>query len=385
MKDDFASTNLKEDSLLAKIRSMFKAKMEPDEQKKSTIPRGIVRSFWLKDRATNEKGEPLYPTWRHIITAGGVVVHDAPNPYWDGSLPYDMLTWGFNVDSAYGRNEVQTLEMPQLMLNKVLATIIENAMFMANGIWIGDYNALDPAGWKKLSNEPGGQVKVRPGTKLERVGGPPLPLYTFQLLNMLGGSIEKLSGVPEASQGRRPGQVTSGAAIESLQVAGQTLVRLKSRQVESLISRVGQKMISRIFEYYTTNKIFSITRDSGVLQKFEFERHKILDIFVKNKVDSKEAFKEFVFKVAPGSSLAMTKWQKGLIATQLYQLGIIDDKEVLDAIEWPNRDEVIERTRAAKAAGIIPQGGPRKPVKMARSVLRGGHKETGMQLPQTKG
>ena len=381
IKPDFASDeNIREDSVLSKIRNFFRGRNE-ERGMSTVVPRSVVRDYWVRDRKTKKDGKLVYPTWREVLVAGGCIVQDGTLPYIDGNLPVDMMDWDFNVDSAYGTNEVLKLEMPQLMFNKVLATEIENAILMGNGIWVGDTNALSKEEWERLSNEPGSIVKKRPGTELRREPGVALPAHLTQILTLLLTGIEKLSSITEVTEGRKVGQVTSGVAIESMQLAAATAIRLKARQIESLIQRVGQKLISRIFQYYTEDRVFNLVGEAGGFQQYIFERNVIRELVEKNGRSMTDAFQDFQYRVVPASSLALTKWQKGLIAMQLYQAGAIDREALLEAIEYPNREEILKRTMEKQQAGIEPMGTGKRQ-KLPRSLLRGGHKETGFQHPQ---
>jgi hypothetical protein len=750
IKADISTGTTKPDSLVHKLRQLFQFDKDSPNQKTSVIPRSIVRDWWVRDRTT-KKGEGLaFPNWRHILIAGGVPVADGVNPYLDGNLPFDGMEWGFNVDSAYGTNEIDQLENPQVMFNKVLASILENAILMSNGIWIGDRDALTEEGWRKLSNEPGSHVRVRPGKQLRRDAPPSLPTYIMSAAEMMINGLEKLSGITEVTEGRRPGQVcvdpqtecltkrgwkkynellekdeiycfdqrtevgmwspliglaiydwddemysvktdrmdclvtpnhgwcvgntsvpgyvrvemkdihtghfipnkvrlvddavlpklhdafvelvgwivtegcfnigirkengklryrviisqsrksnednckriyrclkqapfnfsmyedkrgsgvidftihgeparllmewlpekkltynlinllsvsqlellydtmlrgdgsrfdptnvksqdiyfssdvelsnqfqmiatllgkatnqregkadlrveshkksyygiinkvscrredqnkwrtllkhreiqhyqgkvwcpqtltgtwiarrngityltgnTSGVAIESLAIMAQTTIRLKARQIESLIQRIGQKLIPRIFAYYTENRIFNLVGEKGGFQQYIFDREVIRQAV---KADSRGLgiFQDYQFRVVPASSLAMTKWQKGLIATQLFQMGAIDQEALLEAIEFQQREEIMERMESKsqmipmeaivaalqgdpnsqnvmqriaqvmqKLQGKGKQGGGKgAPAKLPSNLLRGVHRETGLQEPQ---
>ena len=94
----------------------------------------------------------------------------------------------------------------------------------------------------------------------------------------------------------------------------------------------------------------------------------------------------------------MTKWQKGLMATQLYQMGLLDEEGALDALEYPNREEILQRMEERKAkeaemmaaSGQQPGGGGKgggfgrkaQGAKLPANLLRGGNKQMGMQEPQ---
>ena len=71
----------------------------------------------------------------------------------------------------------------------------------------------------------------------------------------------------------------------------------------------------------------------------------------------KDAHRDFRFRVQPGSSLSMTKTQKALMAAELFKIGAVDDQAVLEAIEWPNWKEVLQRTKEKIASGQMPLPG----------------------------
>jgi hypothetical protein len=167
-------------------------------------------------------------------------------------------------------------------------------------------------------------------------------------------------------------------AIESLAIMAQTTIRLKARQLEGLIQRIGQKLIPRIFAYYTADRVFNLVGDAGKVKKYLYERKLIRELIEKRGMS---AFQDYQFRVVPASSLAMTKWQKGLMAIQLFQLGLIDNQAALDALEFPNREEIMNRMKEN------PQAFQRKPAgaKMPANLMRGSKvRELGMQEPQMK-
>ena len=316
--------------------------------KTGALDRSLIREYWLQDR-TLISGKLKYPGGRHIILAGGAIVLDEANPYWDERFPVDMLDWHRNPDSAWGDGELEDLKQLQVLLNKLVAVIVENGIMQSNGIWIGDNNALKPDEWNKLDNVPGLKVKKKPGSDLRRDPGVPVPPTVFSTITYLENAIEKIAGNNEIVQGGTPGEVKSGIAIEALQAAAMTIIRLKSRAVESMLERVGQKMISRIFQFEGGERQMWRIRDDKYYEAFKY----VSDILKgeskeakKYLKDKKSAWKNFLFKIRPGSSMAMNKWQETAMAMQLYQAQpkpLIDREGVLDIIELPNRVEILNR------------------------------------------
>jgi hypothetical protein len=229
----------------------------------------------------------------------------------------------------------------------MVATIVENAVLMTNGIWVGDADALDKKGWDTLTNEPGSVVKKRPGKELRREPGTPVPESLFRVLDMFKSyGIDEITGMVDVMRGMRTGQVESGVAIESLQLAAQAMIRLKARAMESLIKRIGQKLISRIFQYYTEDRILNLVGVQEEFRQFKFVRSELVRPHANRVAD---AFRDYQFMIVPGSSLAMSKMQKSMQATQLFQLGLIDELEYLQTIEYPNAEKVAIKAKARRA------------------------------------
>ena len=346
----------------------------------SSIPRAIVQEFWIKDRVLfkdlpektqksinaqlESKGllpkspeDRVWPGGRHIIRAGGKILRDESNPYFDLQFPCELFSWGMAIEHPWGKSEVEEIMGINTVINKIGASMIENTLLMNNSVWIGDSNALLPEQWEKLTNKPGLTVKKRPGSQLERTPAPALPGSTFALQQWLTQQLQDISGMVDVLQGKA-GNQTTGVAIEALQSQGQALLRLQARSMEVFLERLGQKLISRIIQFYSSEKIINILGPNPKLLSFEFHRD---DILSKIKgIDPRTAFQDFVFKIEPLSSLTMSKMQKLISMSNLYSMGLVPGSEVLKAAQIQDPDHILEQARLEQAAKLQPQGSPIK-------------------------
>lgn len=67
---------------------------------------------------------------------------------------------------------------------------------------------------------------------------------------------------------------------------------------------------------------------------------------------------DFDVRVTTGSSLPFAKKQKVELAQMLFDRGAIDEMELLDAVDYPNKEAVYQRVqerRAQQAAAQAPQ------------------------------
>jgi hypothetical protein len=349
----------KKTSFLHKLLQTLR-KTEGEPAAKFAIERSLVKKFWIKDRTTRDgNGELLYPTGRFVKTVGDVILDDEPNLYWDGRFPFDMLDWQFDPDSAFGISEVEDLAPPFKYYNKLIALILENIILSVNTIWTGDIDALTPSEREKLlRNKPGEYIGHRPGKPILRQPPPPLPASMLDSVGYLRGILDDLSGMSEVSRGKK-GSITSGIAIESLATLGQSLIRYQARRLERLLNNIGQKLIARIFQFYTDDRLFYLSGPSKGLEQFKYIRAQLIEPLLSVYKDelskkvvppaeqsiyiAKKAFKDFRFIVTAGSTLAMTKVQRAQLALVLRRLGIIDDEAVLDILEFPNKTEILQR------------------------------------------
>ena len=341
------------------------------------IERSMQKCYWIKDRQTEDeehegksKKKSMYPSGRFIKRVGNTILDDFANPFWDGRFPIDMMDWQFDPESPFGMSEVKDLASPFKAYNKLLSLIIENVLLNISPWWVTETDALTPSEREKvLTNKPGQIITVRPGKKLERVSPPELSSAALASTQFLRSILDDVSGMSEVTRGKKGGQ-SSAAAIESLGMNAQSIIRYQSRRLESFMQRIGQKIISRIFQYYTNDRLMWLLGDSKEMRSFKFERDKIIQPLLKmyksetsnisqddiNTYVAKKAFKNFRFHVVAGSSMAMTKVQRAQLAMALYKMGILDDQAVMEIMEYPNWKAILERKKQGKTEAPQPSG-----------------------------
>lgn len=341
-------------------------KQDKDKGRTSAFPKACLREYYIFDPTTNETekdikmgdmivrpGMKLFAGGRHIFMAEDVILIDEPNRFWDGKKPQEWYDWRLDTETPWGRSEVEVLINLQKNMNKMASVMIENFISMNNAWIIGDQDAMTPENWNKIRGDaPGLIVKKRPQRDFKRDYPPALPSTGFQIIQLFSQMLEQLSGMSDVGAGKRPTQLASGIAMENLQAQAQVLLRLRARGLENFLQRVFQKVIPRIFQFYTEDRMLQVLGPSEELSQFEFVRKDLL----KGVKDPSKAFRDFKFIISPGSSLSMSKMQKAQLALQLFQGGLIDDEAVLETIEYPNAETVLKRAQAKRAQSVPPPG-----------------------------
>jgi len=229
--------------------------------------------------------------------------------------------------------------------------VVQNALVFAVISVVAEHDALTPEGWKALDDRVARIIKTQRNRKFEIQPPPEIPASYFMLFDAFQRMMETIVGVPQASQGNRQEGVVAASAVEGLQVAAETLVRSCARRLEYVIERIGQKLISRITQFYTTDRVLTLLGDSSNWQSYAFERAKLLsgNEGSMSEEEKRAYFTNFQFRVTPLSSLPMNKTQRALLSMKLLEAGLIDGIEVLKQAEYPNYEAVYARAQKANA------------------------------------
>jgi len=349
-------------SLISAALSMLPRPYHPGVSRKTgPIPRAELREYWINDPQINTEGEPLFPGGRHVIRSGNLILVDESNQYWDGEWPIDMFEWDVEFDHPWGTGDIGDLRRLQEAINRMGDSWIKNLLLGGNFRVIADMDALDPDQWDRLDNDAGLIVRKKPNRQFDY--HPPIPAdpgtptaiqSLMQLCDLLTGNLDPSSGRAESGP---------GAGLEGLQNARQVLVRSVARRFESMLGRVGQKLISRVFQYYTANRILFQQGPSHEWVSYTFERQKLLeddDGKIRSSADRTKMYRDFKFLVTPGSSLASTRIQRVMAALQLRAATAVAPsvRRILAEADFGDPDELIQE--GLEELSKLPQPPPQK-------------------------
>lgn len=327
-----------------------------------------------------EQEEKSYANGRKIVMASGMVLYNGENPYDDKKFPVARLVNYTLPREFWGISEIEQLMGPNKMYNKVLSFTLDVLTLMGNPIWIVDTTAGVDA--DNLFNRPGLVVEKEPGSVVQREPGVELQPYILPLLDRINKMFNNISGAEEITRPAGDGEdLPSGDAIDAIQEAAQTRLRLKSRHLDAFLQNIGQLYAERVMQFYSAPKVVRITSDDGGFKYFKFHVETILDeagneicdefgkpkkkATVKNYIQNQDTGKisedlnaatyeingQLDVKVSTGSSLPFAKNEAANKAMRLYTIapppggGVIDAEELLKALDYPNADAVLQRVK----------------------------------------
>lgn len=306
--------------------------------------------------------------WQKIILQSVENPNEGPN-----FNPYVRFVDTIMPREFYGEGLVESLIDIQKMLNKVAQTIVEYMRLMSNPIWIADKTA--GVNWEKVTNKVGLIILKEAGTEVRRDIPPPIPGYIFEFFRLLQSFADSVSGTHDITQGRNPTGVTAAQAFETLQEAAHTRVRLKERNMQVSLSKLAKLVISMMLQKYRAPRYHRVAGSSAEVPAFvEFgiddagdnntlainRRTWAYDSkqgkYVATPLETAQATKGlFDVKVQAGTSMPFAKTAGNNLAIRLANDGFIDQKALLDKLEWEKTDEVIARMKAEKqAAAALP-------------------------------
>jgi hypothetical protein len=352
-----------------------------------------------KDEATGEVSSVFvkklkYPAGRKIVMASGVLLEDGPMEEWrEKKFPFIRLTNYMLPREFWGMSDVEQLESPQKIFNKLISFNLDIMTMMGNPIWVVDSTSgIDT---DNLTNRPGLVVEKEPNSEARREAGVSMDSSVMAMIDRVKVWFDDVSGSTDASRGVKPEGVQAASAIEALQDAQQTRLRQKGRFIDAFMQDFGQMWLDIVFEFYKAPRMYRITNDQNVTKYFKFhvdekpvmQDQPVLDEmgqpalgadgapmmqqvptgeiqkvalmreqvqgddgkFYEGQQQEYNLSKKFDIKISTGSALPFEKSKIEQQSLNLFDRQILDAEEVLKNINYPNREIVLKRM-AEKAA-----------------------------------
>ena len=334
-----------------------------------------------------------YPQGRKICMAGGVLLSDGPIPFEDKRFPFARLVCYILPREFWGMGDVEQLESPQKIFNKLVSFSLDVLTLMGNPVWIVD----DAAGidTDNLINRPGLVIEKAAGSEVRREEGVQLQPFVLQLIDRMKTWFDDISGNNDVSRGASTDGVTAASAINSLQEAAKTRVRQKARNLDACLQDIGQMYAARVFQFYDSPRVFRITNSEGAQKYFKFHvDNRQMEDGSTRKIAVVQDFQQpgqvlgspggyqmpreipvtdatrFDVKVSTGSSLPAAKSERINMAFKTFEAGAIDEPALLETIDYPNWQSIwarVEERRAKQAQAQAamappPKGAPPPPM-----------------------
>lgn len=323
----------------------------PDIDKQTVI----LKECWYKVDEENSKGGTI----NKCIFVSNKKIHFEETPFNE----YPIIPYKSDIvpNEANGEGHLKQLISPQRLLNLLNTQLLEYNHIVNRGRFLKDKNA----GFRVINAKEGQIIERTSGKRVDALPIPALNPALISQIGMVNEYMEYIGGQHDASMGASPERVSSGDAIEALQVGdSNNIVDLRDNFEDSLA--LEATWILKMYSIYETEGV--TVSDEYKEQDDNFvavgaEAYKIMgkDKQQKKYIAGSEDNGDYLdvlnilpdnqVKVSVYSQLGETKQERLNLLFKLLEAGI-PLKFVLEYLEFPNTTDIFERV-AEEALGEI--------------------------------
>jgi len=327
------------------------------------LPGVTVLEAWIREHTistvtdirSGDETKRAHDGWRVVVVAGNHVLMDEPaENLWDhGGHPYSRFC-PFDMGEFWGMALVDLLSSPQKALNRLLAALQQNVELTGNPIW--KETATSGLNRQTMQNRPGQRMTVplQGAADTGWVNPPNVHPMMMDLIKYLLSRMEAISGLAAVTKGQSSGRASTGV-VDAMQESSFVRIRMMLRNLETALRDAGTKKASLIIQNYTEPRVVAIAGPQGeTTMKALRGRH-----FMIPSNDGHVPLK-YQLLVDAGSRRHTSRGIREDRAVQLFTLGAIDRRALLDDVDYPNAAAIASRLdeRDAQMAAAGEQVGP---------------------------
>jgi hypothetical protein len=265
--------------------------------------------------------------------------------------PFEIYQGDLTPLEVYGESWAKHLIPINRVIDSLESHIFEYNHLFARGRFVIDKNS----GVRVIVNQHGQIIEKNRGSTVTSLPIAPLPGAPREQIAAFRTYFEDLSGAHDVTLGRIPSGVKSGVGIAELRQADATNQDDLVDNLEDFLSRSGRKILRMVAESWNSARLIMVTGEGGKPDYFMAAGENAKD---RLRTQQKEGYKfgemrlplaiigaDNEVRVKVGSWLAYTKEARQERLKELYRLGAIDQKTLLEYLEFGDIDGVLQRTR----------------------------------------
>lgn len=327
-----------------------------------------VYEYWLRENEPYYDGDTKHieSQWKVVVVCRNIILMEeqAKDLFPFPEHPYVDYR-SENIGEFWGIALVDHLTQPQLYINRILTALQYNVELTGNPIFMEPANS--GINRTTIPARPGNRLTVNPGA-MQSGSGPswlPPPQMSPQAMEMVQfwiSRMENLSGMSGVTKGQTPPtQRSAQGTINTIQEAAFVRIRAAQANLERSLEKCARKLSDLIISNYTEPRIMSVIGSQAKQSALALNaRH-----FLVPTPEGAEPLK-YSLLVQAGASAPTSRSSRIAEADKLYAMGAIDDQALLEAHQYPNKDDIIARKAKKMAAGIHQPPGARQ--KAARTT-----------------
>jgi len=309
-----------------------------------------------------------YPSGRvTTLTDEGIILDDRPNPYPD--WPHNRLYNYADPHMATGISEMDLTREIQDVIDTFLSNASDHMEQHGNYRMILESSTgIDP---DQVTGAPGEIFVPNAGTgqTIRWMEPPPLQEWVVQIPELMRRWHDNATGVQDVIRGERPAGLETFATLRALEDSGLSRIKPKAKRLREFVRQIALRVIYMFQTRYTTPRKLRVSGDKG---------EKLVRILTENQefiaensglTPDEDGFspedairylgqsgKDFYFEiigigmkgamdieVQSGRMIEKTQAEIEATALELSREGHIDTQDLLEKIDWPAREGVLER------------------------------------------
>lgn len=301
----------------------------------------ILKEIQMKERGEDGNIKIRILTW----------CDEVPQPLRDEVVDqedFDLEIFQADINplELYGDSWAKNVIALNRVLNALESSVYDYNYRYAKGRLVVDKNS----GIKSIVNEHGSIIEKVRGAEVKPLPLQPLPTSVESQILRIKSMMEDISGVHEASLGRTPMGVKSGIALAELKQSDSTNQDDLVQNLEQCLMRLGKKILKKVAQHYDTPRIRWVVGNGRMVEHFAVVGEDFIGDRDKWKVGEEKYPLARVgetneLKVQIGSWLAYSKEAEQKVLMDLAKADLIDKETVLKHLEFPDVQEIMDRTR----------------------------------------
>jgi hypothetical protein len=284
--------------------------------------------LWERD----EEGQ----VWVTVV-CGDQLARRSKSPYKNGlptnpggsKFPFSRCL-NYPINSQFwGMGEVAQLESPQDMVNRSEAQIADLSRLCTSPYML--LHRTSRVSLKDITNRIASFIVWDGEKRPEWMPPPGVANELFRIVENSKAHMDNMSSVHDATRGELPADKISGVAIKALQKATTGRVALKTRMFEEFLVDVAGQVIDLIKQYFinTTVRVGQKYHQINVIDPKTQQVDPLTDV----------SLGEYEVEIGIGSTLPIDKGARNDQALQMFQLGAISRRTLLNRTGW-TEDEI---------------------------------------------
>jgi hypothetical protein len=349
-------------------RLKFIPQTEPTKETVDEL--GQVRTEY-KPLVLDEEGhiigdwKPAYPAGRCIIVCEGVILEDMQNRLPHGSCPFVPVKFAPSENPYISGDATRIINIVD-KINFILAEIMSYAGKDIQRPMLIELGCLaNKQLYKKLPNKAGKMIIVNQGAigrmAIKRMDSVEVPQYAWMLLDRLMMMLDTVAGSSSVMKGVSDSTQLSAEAIDKIssQSGASKRVGMKAKYFAVAAKGVGYQTFWLIRRTYDEKITVQTTLPDQSQANFDWESDKAtFETGDEEEIQRIVSQEDHVIDIKTGTGDSNAKQARAQMAMSLYQNNAIDRMALLDANEYPDRQQINQRMQqqfkdriAAEAAG----------------------------------